>query len=179
MGIKALKEKFNIEHIVCKTKKGVCIGSSYIHDLAIINLKTGLIFITPDFSNMFRSEYPALFAAKSDEILAILNSDDDFKQSLPVYVFIGDTIVEKFCEEHGWPNTTHDGLLMYENEFFANKMDAIKHAIKNRKWHKKALNERIKYYEGLISESHQSLKNEEQILNNLTQMLSVGEKSHE
>lgn len=37
MGIKKLKEKYKIEHTVCRTEKGICIGSPYIHDIIVIS----------------------------------------------------------------------------------------------------------------------------------------------
>lgn len=43
MGWKAFKDVYNIKHIVCITDKGLCIGSGYVHDLAVIDLRTGCI----------------------------------------------------------------------------------------------------------------------------------------
>ena len=41
MGWKLLRDAFSINHIVCVTDKGICIGSGYVHDLATINPTTG------------------------------------------------------------------------------------------------------------------------------------------
>lgn len=40
-------------------------------------------------------------------------------------------IIEKQCEELGWPNCTHDGELMYENSFSTNRKEIVKYAKRN------------------------------------------------
>lgn len=179
MGIKTFKEKFGIEHIVCKTQKGICIGSPYIHDLAVISPETGKISTKIDFRSMLLKAYPELLAVEGNEILELLNSNDVFEKSLPVYAFIDGQIVEKFCEEYGWPNITHDGLLMYENEFFKSKLDAIHNAIKNCKRSIKCLHERIMDYEARINEAKKSVKEEQAILSYLNEMLYSESESNE
>lgn len=125
MGWKALKDKFAIGHLVCVTERGICIGSSYVHDLATINPETGVVEENSTFSGFLDNNYPALRSASAQEILQLVNAPDSFKANIPVYTYEDSQILEKYCEMPGWPNVTHDGCLMYENTFFANKEEAI------------------------------------------------------
>lgn len=125
MGWKALKDKFGIGHLVCVTEKGICIGSGYVTDLVVVHLDTGMVKENLAFQGFLEREYPALSAASPAEILELINAADSFSVSIPVYTYEGSQILEKYCEEPGWPNVTHDGCLMYENTFFASKDAAI------------------------------------------------------
>lgn len=125
MGWKALKDKFRIRHIVSVTEKGVCIGSGYVLDLAVIEVGTGAIKENLAFPGFISNEYPSLSAASPAEILELINAPDSFEGSIPVYTYEGSQILEKYCEAPGWPNVTHDGCLMYENNFFDNRAAAV------------------------------------------------------
>lgn len=130
MGWKKLKEKFNIEHMVQVTEKGVCIGSGYVHNLIVINPKTGAVSCNQTFDSM-RNEYPSLMAASPQEVLAVLAEDDEFEASIPVFTYTGAQIIEKQCEKLGWPNVTHDGCVMYENTFSTDKAKVVRWAKRN------------------------------------------------
>jgi len=131
MGWKNLKEHFQIGHNVCITSKGICIGSGYVHDLAVIDIKTGAVMANSTFSGFLRDKYPALLDATDQAVLQLINSQDTFATSLPVYTYDGGEILEKQCEEYGYPNVTHDGEQMYDNTFFTDKKAAIEVAKEN------------------------------------------------
>jgi hypothetical protein len=63
MGWKTLKEHFDIEHFVQVTKKGICIGSGFVHDLVTIDPKTGALQENQTFHGLIREKYPALLKA--------------------------------------------------------------------------------------------------------------------
>jgi len=63
----------------------------------------------------------------------LIKSDDTFNKAVTVYTYDGGEILEKLCEEPGWPNATHDGRMMYENEFSTDKAKVVKWAKKNAK----------------------------------------------
>lgn len=125
MGWKTLKEHFDITHIVQVTHASICIGSSFVSDLAAIDLATGRVSENPAFEGFLREKYPALLAAAPEEILQLVHAPDLFAASLPVYTYHGSEIIEKQCESYGWPNLTHDGEMMYENRFSKNKKTVI------------------------------------------------------
>lgn len=128
MGFKAIKDIFKIGHIVHVREDIIYIGSAYVSELAHINMNTGEIV---DKDNFLYRNYIHLLQTPPDKILAIIQEKDDFDQSIPVYRAEGDKIVTHYCEKVGWPNTTHEGILIYENEFFINEKDAFEYQKKD------------------------------------------------
>lgn len=152
MGWKTLKQHFGIEHIVQVTEKGsICIGSAYIHDLVVIDPKTGKLDENQTFSTGFlRQHYPELLATAPAEIVKLIDAQDVFDASVPVFTYRESEIIEKRCEEPGWPNVTHDGCVMYESAFSTDKVKVIKWA------HRKA-DLRVKYVKEQISRTESDL----------------------
>jgi len=131
MGWKAVKEKFCIKHNVQVTDGLVCIGSGYVHNLLTINAQTGVVHENPTFRNFGREKYPELMDAKPDDIAALIAAPDTFERSITVYTYEGSEIIEKLCEEPGWPNATHDGLMMFENTFSTDLATTVRRAKRN------------------------------------------------
>jgi hypothetical protein len=131
MGWKALKEKFGIEHHIEITNEGICIGSGYVPNLVIINPETGEITESKAFGGFLREKYPALLEAKPEDLVELIKAPDVFTKFISVYTYENGEVVEKKCEELGWPNTTHDGCMMYENTYSTDKDEVIKWAKNN------------------------------------------------
>jgi len=133
MGWNTFKKHFNIGHIVQIRERDLLIGSSYISALVSINMDTGMIQKEEHYRASFlREYYPNIFAATQDEIKALLDAEDTFTQSIPVYTYEGLRILAKYCEEVGCPNVTHDGVLMYANTFSTNIDHVVAWAKRNR-----------------------------------------------
>lgn len=128
MGWKNFKKHFGIEHNVQMTADGLCIGSSYVHNLAVVDVATGAIRENQVFSRFLTENYPTLKQATPQEILDVLNEQDTFTKSIPIYTYEDGKIIEKQCEVLGYPNVTHDGLMMYENTFSIDKQTIIDRA---------------------------------------------------
>lgn len=127
MGWKTFKQHFKVEHLVTLADGFINIGSGYINDLVRINMSTGAVIHNQTFNNFLRNNYPNILEATPKDILALIHAEDRFSNSIPVYTYNRDgEIVEKLCEETGWPNVTHDGQMMYENSFFSTKEVAAK-----------------------------------------------------
>lgn len=126
MGWKSFKNYFNIEHIVCIKNGKLVIGSDFVSDLVSIDLLTGVIQTNNSFHIFLHKHYPQLLGVDSSEILNLLNKDDTFSDSIKVFTYKDDILLEKYCEKLGWPNITHDGEVMYENTFSTDKLEIIK-----------------------------------------------------
>ena len=61
MGWKLLRDAFSINHIVCVTDKGICIGSGYVHDLATINPTTGAMVASEASPGFIARTYPVSY----------------------------------------------------------------------------------------------------------------------
>lgn len=161
MGWKNIKEHYNILHIVTVREKGICIGSSYVHDIAVINPDTGVV--TQNLSlRGIAEEYPELFNAKPEEILKLIKSPDSFDISLIVYTYEGGHVVEKQCEEYGYPNVTHDGLVMYKNTFSEDIGKVTEWAINDAKAGARYYKDEIKKAEKKLIQDRELLKIEMQ-----------------
>ncbi len=117
MGWKNVKEGYDIGHIVQVTDEGICIGSAFLHSILVIGLD-GALKKTEDRpinANILR--YQTEMMADPERLRALVTTPDTFHTSIPVYTFDDTGILEKQCEETGWPNVTHDGCVMYENTF--------------------------------------------------------------
>ncbi|WP_427121405.1 hypothetical protein [Pseudomonas aeruginosa] len=90
MGWKALKDAYGINHIVCVTSKGICIGSGYVHDLVVVDPVSGSVRENEAFGRFLSQYYPALGAASPAEILSHVQAEDTFEASIPVYTGFGE-----------------------------------------------------------------------------------------
>ena len=128
MGWKKVKEHYDIKHLVQVStrreydqKPCIFIGSPYISDIIVIRIEDGKILkrYTRGSNDLLDALMPKLDDdEKNGTLKAIIDDPDTFENVKPVY-FYGDYrhVIEMECEEYGWPNTTTDGQLMYENEF--------------------------------------------------------------
>lgn len=131
MGYKKLKEHYRIGHAVCVTEKGICIGSPYIHDLIVVSMEGKIIKGDDGRSNEDLRRYMAEMKADPERLKEVVLAPDTFEKSITVYTYDGGNIVEKQCEEPGWPNVTHEGDMMYENTFSTDKEKVICWAKRN------------------------------------------------
>lgn len=140
MGTKAIKEKYNIGHIVQKEDDIIWIGSPYIHDIIGINLDGKL---TKMYKNrkyddgwstnedLKRYQEEMLIDSESGELKRLVNLSDNINDLITVFTHKGGKVVKKYCEVYGWPNTTVDGELMYDNTFFRTYNEAYKSLLIN------------------------------------------------
>lgn len=134
MGWKAIRDHYRIEHIVQVTSAGICIGSPYIHDIIVISIDRGEIIRrwgTPHRGSLGR--YLEEMDADPGKLAELAAVEDHFERSITVYTYEGASILEKQCEELGWPNVTHDGLIQFENTFSADRAEVVEWAISNAK----------------------------------------------
>lgn len=123
MGWKAVRDHYRIEHIVqVVPEKGICIGSGYIHDIIVISLDRGEITKRYDpgrgwSRNADLDRYQDEMDADPFKLSELVAAEDVFDRSIPVFTYQGGEIIEKLCEEVGWPNPTHDGQMQFENTF--------------------------------------------------------------
>jgi hypothetical protein len=157
MGWKAVEEHFKIKHIVCITHKGLCIGSAYIHDIAVINPSTGEVRGNIKF---LKDTYPLLLEAGPVEIKRLLGLQDQFQKSMHVYTYKDGKIIEEQCEEYGWPNVTHGGSLMYNNEYFGDRKSAVDAGKEEAAAGIRCMERRVTQIEGDLEEAKLQLEKE-------------------
>lgn len=134
MGWKNVKEHYRIGHIVQVAKAGLCIGSPYIHDIIVVSPEGKLIKKERSTRNEDLLRYQSEIEASPDEFARLFQEPDKFERSLSVWTFKGAEIIEKHCEEYGWPNICHDGQII-DSDFCRTKEDAIRAALGHNKAH--------------------------------------------
>lgn len=135
MGWKTLKDTMEIGHNVEVKSDKIIIGSGYVSELAAIDTRTGAIIpseISPDF---LRVHYPAIANASQAELLALIQAEDTFSNSLTVYSYQGSKILESQCSELGYPNNTHAGEMMFDNSHSPDKAKVVEWAKSNARLH--------------------------------------------
>ena len=145
MGWKSVRDHYRIVHGVQTTPEGICIGSPYIHNIIVID-RHGVIVKWDDRPlNADLIRYQQEMQADPETLRRMVAAKDTFSDSVSVYTYDGARIVEKRCEVPGWPNVTHDGLMMYENTFSTDRVQVVQWAKRNAlaaaSWRREAIAE--------------------------------------
>jgi cellobiose-specific phosphotransferase system component IIA len=152
MGWKNVKDHYQIEHLVSVTEKGICIGSGFIQEIMVIDWG-GTITKRAGFlgSEEFR-RYESEMEADPEKLRELIHAKDTFETSISVYTFKGAEIIEMQAEKAGYPNVTHDGELMSENEFSVDKQKVIR-------WAKQYANSNIEGWKNYVEHCEKELQN--------------------
>jgi len=131
----ALKKRLDTKYSVSREidfqtkREKLCIGSAYCHDfISLFTDDLSFRFAMDTFSEGEKyilkreGEISAAYLKLKDmvtsgEIKEYLEGNDNGK--IPVYYEEYGNIIETHCTEIGWPNTTNDGTLMYNNTHFS------------------------------------------------------------
>lgn len=160
MGWKNIKDHYEIDYIVHVEDDLIYIGSGYVPNAIIIDEDCN-IAEPEDYvirNENLRTLYDKLSSDK-ENLKALIRKEDKFDKYLPVYTFQNGKIIEEFCEEYGWPNTTHSGILMYDNYFFKDRNEAIEVAIKNSELAVKTWGEVVERDRKSLERSENNLRN--------------------
>lgn len=161
MGIKRLKEKYKIEHLVQKTEKGICIGSPYYHDIIVLNNEGKFVTMYKNRNyndgwstneDLKRYQEEMIIDSENGVLKQIIDEKDDFNNLQPIFTIHDGKLIETFCEKYGYPNLTIEGEMMYENTFFKNKEEAIKYGLNECNGWIEMLEKRIEELKSDISE---------------------------
>ena len=179
MGIKKLKEKYRIDHTVCRTEKGICIGSDYIHDIIVINDEGKFLkkYKNENYNDgwstnekLKRYQEEMLADEATGDLKKLIEEPDVYGELFPVFTIKKGKLVETSCEKYGWPNLTVEGELMYENTFFKTKAKVVKYGIGECKGWIKMLDERKQELEKEVQEKQDKKEYYESCLGELNKI---------
>ena len=168
VGWKNVKDYYRITHIVQVWDGKITIGSPYVHDLIRVTLdgKVSWGNLGPS-SNFDLARYYREMTADLAKLKKLIDTPDTFTADLPVYTYDGAEIIENKCEEYGWPSVTHDGMIMYNNSFYPDKLRIVAAAILDAEAGVKLMDERIESMRKELSEAEESLAGYRRILSTL------------
>lgn len=153
MGWKLVKDHYRIGHIVHVRTEGICIGSPYIPEILIIGNDGVLKKRDDKRDNEDLRRYLSEFDADPELLKRLVLEPDPVPgKTVTVWTYAGAAIIEKQCEEPGWPNTTIDGELMYENTFSTDKEQVVRWAKESAMYGVKAYNRTIAKIEKELAE---------------------------
>lgn len=152
MGWKNIKDHYRIEHKVQIRDGLIAIGSSYVSDLIRVTFDGKVSWGNLGESrNEDLARYYAEMTADLGKLKELIDAPDTFAASLPVFTYDDSQILEKQCEAYGWPNVTHDGLMMYDNTFSPDRDKVVA-------WAKNNMACAIKSYKRMVKEAQERLK---------------------
>lgn len=121
----------------------IAVGSPLCHDLISVDKKTLKIKYALDTwkkgreSLTDRTNDELLFIwdklqelIDNGEIHDIIEGEDEIENPLPIFTVYDGKLIESVTDKYGWPNTTIDGYIMYENTYFPTKEQAIKYGVR-------------------------------------------------
>jgi hypothetical protein len=118
----------------------IAIGSPLCHDLIKINksdygFKLALDTFNKGRASIGNKELTFIYdklkeLAESGELREIIDQDDELENPLHVFTVTDGKLVSTFTDEYGWPNTTVDGTIMHDNNYFKTAKQAIKYGIR-------------------------------------------------
>lgn len=138
----------------------ICIGSPLCSDLISVDKKTLNVKYALDTwregrksldgKSNSKGENELLFIwdklhelIENGDINDIINGDDILENPLPIYTVKDGKLIETYTDAYSYPNVTISGELMYENEYFKTKEEAIKEGIKEYEYYENNLKEQI------------------------------------
>jgi hypothetical protein len=158
MGWKAVKEALGIDrHIVAVTDNGICIGSGFVHDLVVIDPESGAFKENETFSGFVDQVCPRLREISPEQMKKLIQAPDKFEASVTVYTYEDGQILERQCEEPGYPNLTHDGDLMHDNTYSTDRDTVVRWAKRSARLRSQMLHEEVARLEQDLEKMNQRL----------------------
>lgn len=159
----------NPGYIVADYDEYFAVGSPLCHDL--IKVMKGTFKMTHALSINYSDHRPELInnpvllaiwdklkeLIESGEINYILEGNDVIENPLPVYTVEGGVLICTTTDAYGWPNTTVEGKLMHDNDYFKTARAALKYGIRQEKAYIKILRERVAEIKKDLSEKKAKL----------------------
>lgn len=148
----------NTGYIVNNNEEYIAVGSPLCHDLFSVNKKTLCLKYALDRggrSAMLNKgdkdgNNEMLFIwdklqelIDNGQIHDIITGQDELENPLPVFTVKEGELIQTFTDKYGWPNTTINGDLMHDNDYFKTKEEAIAYGIKECEYWIKYSEERL------------------------------------
>lgn len=173
MQSRLLKQILNTSYIIADYDLYIGIGTSLCHDLITINKTTFKLKYALDYNTDFDIWHKLKELISNNKIQEIINGYDELNIKLPIfYINNSGNIIESYTDEYGYPNTTYDGKLMYDNYFFKTKKDAILNALERYEIRVNTFLDNIAQYEYELKINKENINTTNDIIINLKNELT-------
>lgn len=139
MKAEELKKRLKTGYIVGDYGAYIGVGSSLCHDLLKLDKKSMKVSYALDTWHTgkdsvnnpeIRDIWDSLEEmTRTGEINHFLNGDDETGEECPVFYVEKGEVKKTFCRKYGWPNTTREGHVMYDNRYFKTEKEAAAHSL--------------------------------------------------
>jgi hypothetical protein len=142
MGVKAIKEKYKIEHIVQKRDNVIWIGSPLASEIIGVNTEGEFVRMYKNRKyddgwntneDLKRYQEEMIADKETGELITLINIEDDFDDLKTVFTYDKGRVIKTSCEVYGWPNTDIRGEIMYDNTYFKTYKQAYAALLKDTK----------------------------------------------
>ena len=150
MGVKAIKQKYKIEHIVQKRDDIIWIGSPLSSEIIGVNGEGEFVKMYKKRNyddgwstneDLKRYQEEMITDKETGELKRLIQINDEFSELFPVFTYDRRKVVKTHCEVYGWPNVDVRGEMMYDNTYFKTYKEAYSALLKGtelryhlRKW---------------------------------------------
>lgn len=110
---------------------------------------------------------------ESGELQSIIDGEDDKAGSVEIYKPENGAITVKYAKTPGWPNSTTDGELMYNNTHFTDYQKAVEQGIREHDSHVEFLKEKIEGLESDLVKAKEELNTQLRYLQSMTSLLKI------
>lgn len=161
----------------------IAVGSPLCHDLIKVDKSTMRLSYALDTFRKGRealkdSELLAIWDGlsrliESGELQSIIDGEDDKTGTVEIYKPENGTVTVKYAKTPGWPNSTTDGEMMYDNAHFTDYQEAVKEGIREHEAHAEFLKNKIEDLEADLLKAKEDLNTQLKHLGSMTLLLSL------
>lgn len=161
----------------------IAVGSPLCHDLIKVDKSTMRLSYALDTFHKGRealkdSELLGIWDGlsrliESGELQSIIDDEDDKIGTVEIYKPENGAITVKYAKTPGWPNSTTDGEMMYDNTHFTDYQKAVKEGIREHEAHVEFLKNKIEDLESDLVKSKEKLNTELSYLQSMTSLLKI------
>lgn len=169
MGWKSIRDHYGLNdvHGTIKIEDGrVHIGSGYMGSILILN-PDGSVHEKRDRLYESIGRFADAVSADPETFREMFRRQDTFERAITVYTWSDDRILERQCEELGWPNVTHDGAMMADNRYSADRDEVIRWALQDASSGVKAFRRHVVEAESALVKALSNLSEADRILDRL------------
>ena len=130
MGVRTIARHYGATDMLVHIHDGsVLFGTEMCPDFLVVSNSGKIEKITASIGRY--QEICDYIKQAPDKFVALLAEPEPVENPTTVYVYRNGKVEADFCKKPGFPNTTVDGELMYDNVFFLNAESCRQNAIAN------------------------------------------------
>lgn len=134
MGLKTIKQRYKTEGMIIHVVgEDVAFGTPLAPTVLLVSPRGEILQSAASLRMKCYDDIEERLRQDPNEFVRCLEAEEEYGDLQTVFSFKNGKIVEQQTDNIGWPNTTIDGELMYENSHFETRAACIENAKANLK----------------------------------------------